>query len=175
MRDNKQISHPRLEISLLGRFGAKIDGVSINDNRWSRRSAKSLVKLLALNPHHTLHREQIIDLLWPEDSWETAVNNLNKAIHGARRALEPDLAKGSHSKYLLTSKNQIILDSPGSLVVDLDEFEKTANHALRNNDLEAGQKALELYRGDLLIEDIYEDWVYHAPGIREDLVSENCD
>lgn len=160
MRENKEISHPFLEISLLGRFGVKIDGVAVDEKRWSRRSAKSLVKLLALNPHHTLHREQIIDFLWAEDSWETAINNLNKAVYGARRAFEPDLAKGSESKYILTSKNQIILDSPGSLVVDLDEFERLANYALRNNDLEAGQKAIELYRGDLLIEDIYEDWIY---------------
>ena len=31
---------------------------------------------------------------------------------------------------------------------------------MQNNDLEAGQKAIELYRGDLLIEDIYDDWIY---------------
>lgn len=160
MSENKEISHPFLEISLLGRFGVKIDGVAVDEKRWSRRSAKLLVKLLALKPHHSLHREQIMDLLWAEDSWETAVNNLNKAIYGARRAFEPDLAKGSESKYILTSKNQIILDSPGSLVVDLDEFERLTNYALRNNDLAAGQKAIELYRGDLLIEDIYEDWIY---------------
>jgi len=160
MIENKEISDPFLEISLLGRFGAKIDGVAIDEKRWSRRSAKSLVKLLALKPHHTLHREQIIDFLWAEELPETAVNNLNKAIYGARRAFEPDLAKGSESKYILTSKNQIILDSPGSLAVDLDEFERLANYALRNNDLEAGNKAIELYRGDLLIEDIYEDWIY---------------
>ena len=93
-----------LEIFLLGKFRAKIDGVPIDEKHWLRRSAESLVKLLALRPSHSLHREQIMDLLWAEQSPETAMNNLNKAIYGARRALEPNLAKGSQSQFILTSK-----------------------------------------------------------------------
>ena len=157
---NHLTTQPLLEISLLGRFQAKTDGVPVDEKCWVRRSAKSLVKLLALKPFHALHREQIMDLLWAEYEPETASNNLNKAIHSARRTLEPNLTKGCHSRFILTQKNQIILASPDSLSVDLDEFEKLANYAIRNNDLEAGQKAIELYRGDLLTEDIYEDWIF---------------
>ncbi len=157
---NNHFSQPLLEIYLLGRFQAKIDGMAIDEKRWGRRSAKSLVKVLALKPFHALHREQIMDLLWTEETPETALNNLNKAIYGARRALEPNLTKGLQSRFILTQKQQIILTSPGSLSVDLDEFEKHANIALRNNDIEAAQKAVELYHGDLLTEDIYEDWIY---------------
>lgn len=153
-------SQPLLEISLLGKFQVKIGGLSIEEKRWGRRSAKSLVKLLALKPFHALHREQVMDLLWTEETPETALNNLNKAIYGARRAFEPDLVKGSASQFLLTEKNHVTLASPGSLRIDLDEFEKSANFAIQNNDLAAGQQAIELYRGDLLIEDIYEDWIY---------------
>lgn len=160
MEVGKTSSQPLVKIQLLGRFRASVDGVPIDEKRWRRRSAKSLVKLLAVKPFHALHREQVMDLIWMEETPETALNNLNKAIHGARRAFEPDLAKGSASRFLLTEKNQIILRSPGSLVVDLDEFERLANRALQNNDAEAGRKALELYRGDLLVEDIYEDWIY---------------
>ncbi|MBK8151083.1 MAG: hypothetical protein IPK58_23490 [Acidobacteria bacterium] len=160
MKENKDSNLPSLEISLLGRFGAKIDGVPIDEKRWSRSSAKSLVKLLALKPFHTLHREQIMDLLWLEQTPETALNNLNKAIYGARRAFEPDLEKGSASQFLVTQKNQIVLSSPAMLRIDLDEFERLANLALQNNDIDAGQKALEIYQGDLLTEDIYEDWIY---------------
>ncbi len=157
---NKLSSQPLLEIHLLGRFEAKIDGVPVDEKRWVRRSAKSLVKLLALKPCHALHREQIMDLLWTELPPEIALNNLNKAIYKARRTLEPNLVKGARSQFILTQNKQIILNSPGTLCVDLDEFERLADCALRNNNFEAGQKALELYRGDLLTEDIYEDWIY---------------
>ena len=157
---NKLSSQPLLEIHLLGRFEAKIDGVPVDEKRWARRSAKSLVKLLALKPCHALHREQIMDLLWTELPPEIALNNLNKAIYKARRTLEPNLVKGVRSRFILTQNKQIILNSPGTLCIDLDEFERLAACALRNNDFEAGKKALEIYRGDLLTEDIYEDWIY---------------
>ena len=160
MEASRKTVQPLVEINLLGRFRVKIDGIAIEEKRWTRNSAKSLVKLLALKPFHALHREQIMDLLWLEQPPEAALNNLNKAIYGARRAFEPNLEKGSASQFLLTEKNQIILNSPGSLRVDLDEFERLANFSLQNNDLESGQKALEIYQGDLLTEDIYEDWIY---------------
>ncbi|HMS40071.1 MAG TPA: BTAD domain-containing putative transcriptional regulator, partial [Pyrinomonadaceae bacterium] len=160
MEADKIFSQPLVEIQLLGRFRVKIDGAAIDEKRWTRNSAKSLVKLLALKPFHALHREQIMDLLWLEQTPETALNNLNKAVYGARRAFEPNLEKGSASQFLLTEKNQIILASPGSLRVDLDEFERIANYAVQNNDLESGKKALEIYQADLLTEDIYEDWIY---------------
>lgn len=145
---------------MLGRFVASVDGIAVQEKRWARRSAKSLVKLLALKPFHAVHREQAMDLLWMEQTPEAASNHLNKAIHGARRAFEPDLVKGSRSRFILTVNNQIVLTSPGSLRIDLDEFEGLANYALQNNDEAAGQKALKLYQGDLLTEDIYEDWVF---------------
>lgn len=160
MAENTIASDPALEIFLLGRFRVKIDGVPVDEKLWGRRSAKSLIKLLALKPFHTLHKEQIMDLLWTEQLPESALNNLNKAIYGARRALEPNLPKGAQSRFIRTQTNQIILESPGTLHIDLDEFQRLANYALQNNNLKAGQKALELYRGDLLTEDIYEDWIY---------------
>ena len=158
----KQPSQTSLEINLLGAFCTNVGGVPVEESRWVRRSAKSLVKLLALKPHHALHREQVMDLLWAEYEPETAVNNLNKAIHGARRALEPELKKGSDSRYILTPKKQIILNcsTDVSLFVDADEFERLASVAVRNNDLEAGRKAIDLYSGDLLTEDIYDDWIF---------------
>lgn len=149
---------PLLEIQLFGRFLAKIDGAAVEERRWERRSAKALVKLLSLKPAYTLHREQVIDQLWPEQSAESAVNNLNKAIHSARRALEPTLEKGSQSRFILTPRNQIILASPGVLVVDADQFEIAANNALRDRDADAARQAARMYVGALLIDDIYEEW-----------------
>lgn len=50
-----------LEVFLLGEFEVKVGGMLVEENLWLRRSAKSLIKLLALKPQHRLHREQIID------------------------------------------------------------------------------------------------------------------
>ncbi len=152
-------SHPpALDIQLFGRFQAKVNGLEVDDKRWGRRSAKALVKLLSLAPPHTLHREQIIEALWPDLEPRTAANNLDKAIHGARRAFEPDLAKGAHSRFILTPRNQLILASPGALRVDAHLFEQSANQALREQDAVAARAALQLYAGTLLVDDLFEEW-----------------
>ena len=52
------------------------------------RKAGGLVKLLALAPGHRLHREQVMNLLWPNHEAEAAANNLYRSLHFARRVLE---------------------------------------------------------------------------------------
>lgn len=163
-----------LKIHLLGPFRAVVNGQAIEERRWSRRKPALLVKLLALQTHHQLHREQIVEFLWPNLTQEAAANNLHKTIHGARRALEPTLESGSNSHFILTHGRQVQLRAPEELWIDVDEFESGAAKALKSPDAEAYEQALKLYEGDLLIEDPYEDWTTtrreHLRALREDLL-----
>jgi DNA-binding SARP family transcriptional activator len=147
-----------LEIYLLGPFRVAVDGKVVEEHRWSRRKPTLLVKLLALQPHHQLHREQVMELLWPELELEAASNNLHKAIHMARRALEPELQSAAGSHFILTKGQQIALRAPSKLWVDVEAFEQAASEAVRGESVANYESALDLYRGDLLSEDLYEDW-----------------
>src|SRR6267143_6981481 len=147
-----------LEIHLLGPFRAIVDGRAIAEGHFTRRKPKQLIKLLALQPHHQLHREQLMDLLWPELEPEAAANRLHKSIHAARRGLEPTLKSGSESQFILTRGPQVEMRAPEKLWIDVGEFEAAGAEALKLSDLRAYQKALALYEDDLLIEDPYEDW-----------------
>jgi len=53
-------------VRLLGRFSVVVDGVEVDDRAWRLRKARTLVKLLALQPERRLHREQAMELLWPD-------------------------------------------------------------------------------------------------------------
>ena len=75
-------------MSLLGPFTVTVDGRVVAEHEWSRRGAASLVKLLALTPARAMHREQVIDALWPDDLLERAAPKLHKAAHFARRTLD---------------------------------------------------------------------------------------
>ncbi|HET9531965.1 MAG TPA: BTAD domain-containing putative transcriptional regulator [Blastocatellia bacterium] len=147
-----------LEVHLLGPFRLAVDGSAVEQRRWSRRKPKLLVKLLALQPHHQLHREQVMECLWPGLGAEAAANNLHKSIHAARRALEPGLKTGSDSHFILTHGQQILLSAPERLWIDVEAFERAAADAIRSKDEESCQAALALYSGDLLAEDPYEEW-----------------
>jgi DNA-binding SARP family transcriptional activator len=155
-------SHPQssLDIQLFGRFSVRVDGQPVAESHWERRSAKSLVKLLALAPPLTLHREQVIELLWPELDISAAQNSLNKAIHAARRALEPGLSRGADSRFILTPRGQVVLHAPGELRVDVHQFEEAATQAMRERNATAARQALSLYRGALLVDDLYEAWTF---------------
>jgi predicted ATPase/DNA-binding SARP family transcriptional activator/DNA-binding CsgD family transcriptional regulator len=152
-----------VRIRLLGRFEVTVGSRIILESEWRLRKAASLVKLLALAPDHRLHREQVLDLLWPDLGSKAAANNLHHALHIARRTLEPEAPAPS---YLCRQGEQIALCPDGSLWIDVEAFESAAAEARRVRDIAAYRAALDLYAGDLLPGDRYEDW---TEGSRQEL------
>ncbi len=147
-----------LEIRLLGPFRVSVQGEAVDESRWARKKARTLVKLLALEPGRELLRDVLIERLWPELDAEQGLNNFHKTLHAARRALEPDLKPGAVSAYLVTQDQKVALRAPGELFIDADEFEKRARASLASHEPGDYAAALELYAGELLPEDRYEDW-----------------
>ena len=108
-----------LRVSLLGRFEVSVGSRVVEEEGWRLRKAASLVELLALAPYHRLHREQAMDLLWPDLAPRSAANNLHQTLHAARRTLEPDAADFC---YLALRDEQLFLCLDGALRVDVDAF-----------------------------------------------------
>ncbi|MBL8329314.1 MAG: PD40 domain-containing protein [Rubrivivax sp.] len=131
------------------------------NDRWLRRSATSLVKLLALTPDHTLPRRRIVALLWPQQDASSAANALDKAVHGARRALQPALARGRDSAFVLTEDDRVALTAPDGIVVDAERFEAAAADALRRGDADLARQALQLFAAPLLVDELFAPWTTH--------------
>ena len=144
-----------LRVSLLGRFEVTVGSRVVGEEVWRLRKAASLVKLLALAPHHRLHREQAMEALWPDLSPRSAANNLHQTLHAARRTLEPE---ASGFRYLILRGETLFLCPDGELRVDVDAFEEAAAEARRSGLPAAYRRALGLYAGDLLPRDRYEEW-----------------
>src|ERR671913_1304732 len=83
-----------LRIWLLGGLRVSVGSRSIGEEEWHLRKARSLITVLALSPGNRLHREQAMELLWPDLAPKAASNNLHQVLHAARRALEPSVAAG---------------------------------------------------------------------------------
>lgn len=141
-----------VNVRLLGEFALDIDGRHVPASAFPRRSAAALVKLLALAPSRRLHREQVMDALWPGLLPQDAANHLHKAAHYARRGT------GVPGSVLL--QNEIVALFPGAEVaVDAVEFEAAAAAAI-SADVHAADSALAAYPGGLLPEDPYESWAH---------------
>jgi DNA-binding SARP family transcriptional activator len=156
---------PQLRVELLGGFRVERVGAARPVSAWQRRTAKTLTKLLAVHPRHRLHREQILEILWPEVDLESALNSFGKALHAARRALEPALLPRESSAYLRLTDSMVALDTE-HIWVDADHFQRLAESAIRQGHVAGYESALAAYGGELLPEDRYEDWCAER---REDL------
>jgi predicted ATPase/DNA-binding SARP family transcriptional activator/DNA-binding CsgD family transcriptional regulator len=145
-----------VRIWLLGGFRVSVGPRRIERRAWRLRKAAALVKLLALTPGHRLHREQAIEALWPRLGRKAAANNLRHTLHATRRVLEP--APAVTDRYLRLEGEQVSLCPEGQLWVDSEAFESAAVAARRAREPAAYRAALDLYSGELLPEDRYEEW-----------------
>src|SRR3954468_6303235 len=111
-----------LRVWVMGDFRVLVGDRSIGEEKWRLKKAGSLLKLLALASGHRLHREQVMDLLWPEFDSEAAANNLHQALHFARRVLESATSTTTASCYLRLRDEQLVLCPEGQLWVDVQAF-----------------------------------------------------
>lgn len=145
-----------VRIDMLGGFSVTVDGVAVPDDAWTRRHAAGLVKLLSLARGRRMHREQVIDALWPDVSVDAAGPRLHKAAHYARRAL------GDHARTIVLRNDLVALLPDAEVRVDALEFRSEAEAALAEQARERGNEALRRYAGPLLPEDVYEAWTEEA-------------
>ncbi len=132
-----------------------VNGRPVSVDSWRSRRATALVKLLSMEPEHRLHREQVMEALWPDLPADAAAANLRKVIHYARRALGSEDAISVEGGLLLLWPN-------ATVEVDLERFHREAGEALSSGDPDACARAASIYGGDLLPADRYEPWVEEA-------------
>src|SRR5207248_7891601 len=111
---------PGLRVEMLGGFNVTVGRTVVEESAWRLRKARSLLKLLALTPEHSLHREHVIDVLWPDLDPSAASNNLRQALFVARRALD---SAGDEGGARIELALDVVTLSTDGLRIDVEEFE----------------------------------------------------
>lgn len=158
-----------LKVELFGEFRVWRGEALVGPREWGGQKPRSLLKLLLTWPGRAFSRDEILDALWPGVPVESAERSLRVTISLLRRALEPELERGSDSRYILSKRPGYLFDRGSGCHVDAWEFEKHQKRAevaweSGNLDEAAGEcrVALGLTRGEFLAEDPYEDWAMEA-------------
>lgn len=120
--------------------------------------------MLALEPGRRLHRDQMLELLWPELGAAAAQNNLHQAVHAARRVV------GTDRLTLVDGMLQLEAD----VATDVDLFETAARRAREHLEVAGYVAALDSFGGELLPEDRYEPWAEGRRSALNDLHSALC-
>jgi DNA-binding SARP family transcriptional activator len=86
---NSASTAPRLELSVLGGFAARVDDLAVT---FPTRKARALVAYLALAPQKTCDREKLSGLFWCETGKEQGLQSLRQTLFAIRKALPQDVA-----------------------------------------------------------------------------------
>lgn len=153
--------HHTLQVFTLGGFGVAVAGHSVDIGKWKRKQAVTLLKYLVTQLDHAVHRERLLDCLWPEADQKQGLGRLKVTMYCLRRELRnsgmsDDVVKTIGNAYLLRRD---------TVWVDAEAFERLfekgralQEHSRWNDALQHYIEARQLYRGDYLDEEIFADW-----------------
>ena len=157
-------SHPNchLQIGLLGPFYLRVEEEEIRDEVWKSKKALTMLKYLAARKGQKVSADMLIELLWPDNEDIDSTRNLHTAVWFARRVLTSKTDPEAES-CLHYAHGSYWLELPEGCL-DLHRFEEHVwkSRQLMKTDpaqaLRHCEAALDLYRDDFLVEDVYDDW-----------------
>jgi len=150
-----------LRVLTLGRFGLVVGGRGVAVERWKRKQALTLLKVLITHRGRAVPRERLIEAIWPGSPERSGRDRLKVTVYALRKELS---AAGAGSELIHTENGAYLLRREG-IWVDADVFECRVREgaALERQGkvaeaLRCYREAEALYGGDFLEEDRYEDW-----------------
>jgi DNA-binding SARP family transcriptional activator len=151
--------HPgfRLRIQTLGCFRVWRGSDMIAVNGWRRESARLLFQIFLTYRRSPLDRDQICEFLWPGAEQVAAHRNFKIALNTLYQVLEPEREPGSESAFIFRDGTTYTLRPNADIWLDVEEFEDLVRQAGKSDPVYL-QKALDLCRGDYLLEALYEPW-----------------
>ena len=163
---------PDIRICFFGRFRLYVNGKEVMPEQWKRKRNRDIFKYMVLHYKQTISVEKIIDTFWGYDAPVNAVNIVWNAASVIRSLLEPDLPKGVTSSFLIAADKSYTLDFGERGIIDFYVFSSLLRKAEAMTEIQTRieiiEQAIALYEGDLLPEDVYEEWAEHK---REEYIS----
>ncbi len=140
---------PTVRIHTMGRFAVDVDGVEIPASAWGSRRARQLCKRLVAARGWPVTRDELIDILWPNES---DLRRLSARLSVQLSAVRKILHGG-----VIADRETVRLDLD-SVSTDIESFYGAADDGA----------IVASYDGEFLPEDVYEDW---TAGIRDEVRS----
>lgn len=154
---------PRLSIHMFGPFRVAIGDVFVSDRLTAKAGA--LLKIIAAHRRRAIPRDALIERLWPEADPGSGSISLKVAAYTLRRALDSNKEHARPGAWVVASCGSYQLNPSANIWIDVEAFEE---RQARGRALEARgawrevqteyQRAENLYVGDYLEEDLYEEW-----------------
>jgi DNA-binding SARP family transcriptional activator len=154
---------PSLRVRFFGHFEMLCDDEVITLGRSGK--ALSILKYLLAHRFRPVSQDHLMGWLWPHSNLKKARWSLNSAIHGLRKLLSECPSSSASMNYVVLEGGYYRLCPTIRVATDVSEFDacyevgRRLKNANRTEEAAAEyERAIALYRGDYLVEDLYEDW-----------------
>ena len=158
-RQPDDVAQPDVVVRVLGRLDVQVAGAQVAS--WGGQRTRTLFQYLLMH-RRPVHREVLMELLWPGHTYSSARNNLNVCVYSLRRALG---VASPGMRYIVYRDACYSLNRALAWEIDRDRFVAAAERSRRGEDhrTSAGAVAvLELavaaYAGPLFDGDPAADW-----------------
>lgn len=155
------LTDPQLRVYTFGRFGLSVGDRSMPVDRWHRKHALTLLKLLITHRGEMVHREHVIECLWPDANEVRGRERLKVTTYFLRQQLH---AIGLSDNVIAVGNAAFSLRRD-AVWLDCEAFETFFNEGrllVHRGQIEAAlvyfEKAERIYKGDYLPEERYSDW-----------------
>lgn len=152
-----------LRVRFLGGFELLYGGVSLPPCRSAK--ALAVLKYLLAHGERPVSRDFLMGWLWPDASLKKARWSLNSSVHVLRRFLADHLPVEQAGEVVLYEEGRYRLCPKLRVESDVEELDEryARGRRLEEDGRTSGAvteyaTAVELYRGEYLPEDLYEDW-----------------
>jgi len=151
----------RIRIQLFGQFCALCNEQVVSG--FEAYKVRELFSYLLLHQQHSISREFLAELLWPDTTTAQSKKKLRQALWHLQSALGSQHVP-AHDRVLLVKPDRLQMNTEADLWLDMTIFERAfqlvqgiPGQKLDDQKVQIVQNALQLYRGPLL-EGCYSAW-----------------
>ncbi len=147
-----------IEVRLLGRFVAFRDEEEIPPGAFRQRLVRSLIRILLSRRGEFVSRDFLTEALWPHRPPADPKANLRVLVTLARHALgDSSLLQAGPGGYAFSTAPTCVVDAE-VFMATLHGAEEATARGRHEEALGAFRRALQIWGGEPLPEDAYEDW-----------------
>ncbi len=154
-----------LKILTLNSFSIYNENEKLDLTKIKSRKARDLLRYFVVFRRKNISDEILCEIFWQDMEEKYAKMNLQSTVHMLRAFLGKDLITFQNGNYCF--------DPSGVVQCDADEFENLIKLSRSTNDSTSKksflEKAVAMYKGDFMVENLYEDWTIQFREYYKDL------
>ena len=152
-----------LQIQMFGGFCVKIGDTVVSDTSPRAQLVWKLFKYLLINRGKLVTADSLIELLWPDEDCYNPGKALQNLVYRLRNIL-PGEVDGRKTNYITFSHGSYGWNPAEQVEVDSGRFDLIYNKIAGGNlspeeKREQYKTAIDIFKGDFLVESSYEEWV----------------